>query len=217
MEVNKQNIKAIIFDFDETMYYSPTIKQYYIAYIKRTLKTLSSLSDEDIVFLMDKYGFTSGGEKRVSFGKNCENFGVTKEQWNNYRIKNFFQIDYDNAVTAKNSTYSELAKSYKLFIVSNEVKENLLYKAKRMKIDLRPFTEIIAPNVDNVLEYKSDKTIAYSNLITKYKLNPKEVLVVGDRYEVDIKPMETLGGSGILVKQANEIDHIFKNWVKGKE
>ena len=39
MEVNKQNIKAIIFDFDETMYYSPTIKQYYIAYIKRTLKT----------------------------------------------------------------------------------------------------------------------------------------------------------------------------------
>ena len=104
MEVNKQNIKAIIFDFDETMYYSPTIKQYYIAYIKRTLKTLSSLSDEDIVFLMDKYGFTSGGEKRVSFGKNCENFGVTKEQWNNYRIKNFFQIDYYNAVTAKNTT-----------------------------------------------------------------------------------------------------------------
>ena len=41
--------------------------------------------------------------------------------------------------------------------------------------------------------------------------------MVGDRYEVDIKPMETLGGSGILVKHANEIDDIFKNWVKGKE
>lgn len=202
-------IKVIIFDFDETMYTSSTIKEYYVKYIKQTLTDLTSLSEKEILTLMEKYGFMSNGKERISFGKNCEKFGVTKEQWNNYRIDNFFQIDYKNAVTSNNEIYEKLSKLKKLFIVSNEVKENLVYKAKMMNIDLKPFT-IYAPLKKDVLTYKSNKEDCYRKIIEECQVSSDEVLVVGDRYNVDILPLENLGGHGILINNAKQIEDIFK-------
>ena len=92
---NFDKMKVIIFDFDETMYYSPTIREKYVEYIRNTILILNPALKDNVDELMEKYGFTSGGEKRVSFGKNCDKFNITKEQWDNYRIKNFFQIDYN--------------------------------------------------------------------------------------------------------------------------
>lgn len=202
-------IKVIIFDFDETMYSSSTIKKYYVRYIKQTLSDLTSLSEKDILTLMEKFGFMSGGKERISFGKNCEKFGVTKEQWNNYRIDNFFQIDYKNAITPSNEIYEKLSKLKKLYIVSNEVKENLFYKAKMMNINLEPF-EIYAPLKKDVLTYKSSKEDCYKKIINECKVSPESVLVVGDRYNVDIFPLENLGGHGILINNAKQIEDIFK-------
>ena len=208
-------IKVIIFDFDETMYTSSTIKEYYVKYIKQTLTDLTSLSEKEILTLMEKYGFMSNGKERISFGKNCEKFGVTKEQWNNYRIDNFFQIDYKNAVTSNNEIYEKLSKLKKLFIVSNEVKENLVYKAKMMNIDLKPFT-IYAPLKKDVLTYKSNKEDCYKKIIEECQVSPDDVLVVGDRYNVDILPLENLGGHGILINNAKQIEDIFKENVLWK-
>ena len=202
-------IKVIIFDFDETMYTSSTIKEYYVKYIKQTLTDLTSLSEKEILTLMEKYGFMSNGKERISFGKNCEKFGVTKEHWNNYRIDNFFQIDYKNAVTSNNEIYEKLSKLKKLFIVSNEVKENLVYKAHMMNIDLKPFT-IYAPLKKDVLTYKSNKEDCYKKIIEECQVSPDEVLVIGDRYNVDILPLENLGGHGILINNAKQIEDIFK-------
>lgn len=208
-------IKVIIFDFDETMYTSSTIKEYYVKYIKQTLTDLTSLSEKEILTLMEKYGFMSSGKERISFGKNCDKFGVTKEQWNKYRIDNFFQIDYKNAVTSSNEVYEKLSKLKKLFIVSNEVKENLVYKAKMMNIDLKPFT-IYAPLKKDVLTYKSNKEDCYKKIIEECQVSPDEVLVVGDRYNVDILPLENLGGHGILINNAKQIEDIFKENVLWK-
>lgn len=206
---NFENIKVIIFDFDETMYYSSNIKEYYTEYIKSTLKALTSYDDETIISTMQQYGFFAGGNERISFGKNCEKFGVTKEQWNSYRIDNFFQIDYEHAETANNDTYVKLSKTKKLYIVSNEVLENVKYKAEKMNINLDPFI-IYAPTKQNVLNYQSNKQEIYRKIIEQNNCLPSEVIVLGDRYNVDIKPLEELGGSGILIKHAKEIDEIFK-------
>lgn len=196
--------KVIIFDFDETMYFSSNIKQYYVNYIKSTLLKLSSLTEEKALELMEKYGFMSGGEERVSFGKNCLKFGVTPEQWNDYRIDNFFQIDYENAEVLDNDVYRQLAKKYKLYITSNEVYENIVYKANKLNIDLTPFT-IVAPTKNNVRDGKFSKQNAYQQIIAENNVQPNEVMVFGDRYNVDILPLENLGGSGVLVKKPQDI------------
>ena len=207
IEVN--NLKVIIFDFDETMYYSSNIKEYYVNYIRQVFKALTNYSDEKIEDTMQEYGFKSDGKNRVSFGKNCEKFGVTKEQWNNYRIDNFFQIDYKNAEVANNDIYKKLSRYVNLYIVSNELEENIRIKAKSMNIELSHFKKICAPNKSNIEEYNSNKQEVYKNILEMENCGPQDAIVVGDRYNVDIKPMEELGGKGILIEKAKEINNLF--------
>ena len=200
--------KVIIFDFDETMYYSPTIKQTYIKYIKNTILTLNPMSEQEAMSLMDKHGFTSCGEKRISFGKNCEKFGVTKEQWDSYRIDNFFQIDYSNASIVPNKLYALLSKKYNLYIVSNEVLDNLRYKADKLHINLAPFKKVYAPTKQQLRNYCT-KSDVYKQIKEREHCEFSEMIVVGDRYNVDIQPLEELGGSGVLSCHVTEIEEYF--------
>ena len=205
-------IKTIIFDFDETMYYSSTVREKYVEYIKKTILTLSSLDEKTADELMAKYGFTADGETRVSFGKNCEKFNVTKQQWDNYRIKNFFQIDYNNACTAPNELYQNLSKHFNLYIVSNEIYDNVLFKAKKLNIDLTPFKKVFAPTL-KILNNYCTKSDVYKNIKQIEDCQFEEIMVVGDRYNVDIQPLEELGGKGLLVKHTDEICDFFVDYL----
>ncbi len=203
------NLKVIIFDFDETMYYSRDIKSYYVNYIKKTLLHLTNLDEKMIFQLMKENGFLGDGETRVSFGKNCEKFGVTSQQWNDYRIDNFFEINYENAEILDNEIYDKLSEKYKLYIVSNEVYENVIFKANRLNIDLSNF-EICAPRKSNINDYKFTKQDIYKKIIEDNKIDVSQVIVFGDRYNVDILPLENLGGCGVLVKHPQEIFNYLK-------
>ena len=161
---------------------------------------------------MEKYGFTSGGEKRVSFGKNCDKFNITKEQWDNYRIKNFFQIDYNNASVVSNDLYKQLSKKYNLYIVSNEVLGNVEYKAKMLNIDLSHFKKVFAPTPDLLKNYVT-KSGVYQKIREIENCDFDEMFIVGDRYEVDIKPLEELGGSGFLSSHTSNIEDFFASIV----
>ncbi|MBR2433024.1 MAG: HAD family hydrolase [Clostridia bacterium] len=208
---NPQKIKVIVFDFDETMYFSPSIKVEYNEYIKRTVMALSNLTEEETLLLMDKLGFTAGGEKRLSFTKNCESFGVSKHAWDEYRLKNFFEIDYSKAQIAPNALYQNLAKKYVLYIASNEVLDNVLHKAKRLGIDLAPFKEILAPSPKTLHTYQS-KEQSFMAIQQKEGCHFDEMMMIGDRYNVDIKPLEDLGGHGVLVQNTNDIVSFFKSF-----
>ena len=39
-----------------------------------------------------------------------------------------------------------------------------------------------------------------------------EMMMIGDRYNVDIKPLEDLGGHGVLVQNTNDIVSFFKSF-----
>jgi len=205
----KKDLKVIIFDFDETMYYSSNIREYYIEYIKTTLKNLTNYSERKILELMNEHGFTSGGETRASFGKNCLKFGVTPEQWNGYRINNFFQIDYKTAEVVDNKVLKELSRKYKLYIVSNEIYENIQFKAEKLGIDLSIFT-LLAPKKSEVLDNKFVKQEVYEYILNENDIKASQAIVFGDRYHVDIQPLENLGGKGVLVKHPREIENYIK-------
>lgn len=206
--LNMSKIKTIIFDFDETMYSSSTIRERYVDYIKNTVMTLSNHTESETLALMEKYGFMSNGETRVSFGKNCDKFDVTKEQWDNYRVTNFFQIDYQNAQTVPNYIYKKLSKQFNLYIVSNEIYDNVNFKAKKMNIDTTPFKKIYAPTIEIVKNYVT-KSEVYKMIQQSENCKFQEIMVVGDRYSVDIQPLVELGGNGLLIKHVDEITQFF--------
>lgn len=201
-------VKAIVFDFDETMYSSPTQNDAYVRYIFNAILNLSNYTENQAKKIIEDFGFDKVGQARVSFGKNCEKFGIKQSAWNEYKIDNFFEVDYDNAIIVPNNLYFELSQKMPIFIVSNEIKENLVYKANKLGIDLSPFKDIYAPTKANpsMIE-KKDMML---QIINNLKIEKNNLLAIGDRYNVDIKPCEELGGAGIEVSGSQEVEKIIK-------
>lgn len=205
---NKENIKCIIFDFDATMYYSPTVMVDYVNYIKKTIMTLSSHNERETKKLMKQNGFTLTNKSAPSFTSSCGKFGVKKEDWDRYRIDNFVEVDYSKATSISNNFLKALSKKYSLFIVSNEVDKNIKYKAEKLGIDLSYFTAIVGSSPEEILNQKTatSKSIKYLDIMKKYNFDISNVLVFGDRLKVDIEPIIELGGSGIQVTHPKEIE-----------
>ncbi len=207
MKTGKSTLRVLIFDFDETLYYSPNALDCYVRFIKTTILNLSNYTEEQTMEIMNKYGFTSRGENRVSFGKTCESFGIPKSAWEEYKLDHFYEIDYQNASIVNNDLLKELSKKYPLYIVSNEIYENVVYKASKLNIDLNNFTKIYAPrrNVDKSI----NKRDCYAEILSVNGIQPAEAIVIGDRYSVDIKPFEEIGGQGIQISNVKEIEDIL--------
>lgn len=206
-----KNFKVIVFDFDETLYYSPDVREYYIRYIKKTILNLSNLSEEQTDSLMQEVGFTMENKASPSFSSSCGKFGIEKSAWDNYRIDNFFEINYKNAESIDNKLLNELSNHYPLYIVTNEAYKNILIKAEKLGIDISMFKKIFAPSVEALLggNVKTKKEL-YREIIESEKVLPSEVLVIGDRIKVDVEPMLELGGNGLIVTKPKEIEDFAK-------
>lgn len=113
---NVKNVKVLVFDFDETLYYSPDVREYYIKYIKSTILNLSSLTEMETDSLMKEVGFTMENKASPSFSSSCERFGIQKNAWDNYRIDNFFQINYKNAESIDNNILRKLSTHYPMYV-----------------------------------------------------------------------------------------------------
>jgi FMN phosphatase YigB (HAD superfamily) len=211
-----KDIKVIIFDFDETMYYSSTIRDFYINFIKKTIMTLSSKSEEETLILMKEVGFTKENKASPSFSSSCGRFGITKQQWDDYRIDNFFEIDYATAEVIDGKLLKNLSEKFPLYIVTNEIYKNLLIKAKNMNINLDFFKKLYAPSPEQLGNYFTKKQI-YEEIIKNEGVKSNEVLVIGDRIKVDVNPVLELGGNGLIVKHPNEIKEFFDKHIQVKK
>ena len=204
----KNKVKIIVFDFDETLYYSETALESYIMFIKKSILDLSNHTENEADEIINEYGFNSRGENRVSFGKNCEKFGVKKSDWEEYKKDHFFEVDYNNAKIIDNNLINKLSKKYICLILSNELYENIEYKAKKLGIKLKNFQKIYAPHKNFNGKCPSKKE-TYIKISQEYAVPFNEILAIGDRYQVDIKPLEELGGTGIQISNTDDVNKII--------
>ncbi len=204
-----KKIQLIIFDFDETLYSSPTAQIYYENFIKKAILDLSNYTEEQALKIMNDFGFTKRGENRVSFGSNCEKFGIKKSAWDNYKLNHFFEVDYNNTSTVDEQILEKLKNHYKLALVSNEILENIEYKATKLNINLSIFNKIYAPTKQNVKNFYKNKQEIYSVLLQDFAISHQETFVIGDRYRVDILPLINLGGAGVQIENTDEVAEIL--------
>ncbi|MCM1043855.1 MAG: HAD family hydrolase [Corallococcus sp.] len=201
-------IKVVVFDFDETLYSHPQAQKFYVEYIKNAITDLSGHSQQEALEIIKQYGFDKRGAKRVSFGKTCKYFGVDENDWNKYKVTHFFEVDYDTAQTVDNLLLKKLSQKYTLVILSNELLANVLYKARKLKIDLDVFDKIYAPDYDKGIASLSKKE-TYKQICADYGVTPQNVLAIGDRYQVDILPLAELGGSGVQIASTIDIENLI--------
>ena len=81
-----------------------------------------------------------------------------------------------------------------------------------MNIDLSIFSRIYASDGEKLQII--NKQEAYKDILQSEGLVPSQVIVIGDRYNVDIKPFEEIGGGGVQITNTDEVEGLIKQLLK---
>jgi putative hydrolase of the HAD superfamily len=181
--------KAIIFDLDNTLY--PTKKYATIArknairaMIKAGLNTNQKKAYSILKKIIKKYGsnykyhFDKLIEKLAKNKKHKEKIivaGIIAYHTTKKQIKPFKNIK---------TLLKELKKRFKLFIASEGIKKKQWEKILRLKIE-KYFDDVFITNKKSIRFYK--------RIIKKIKLNPKNIIMIGDNAKKDLFYPKRLG------------------------
>lgn len=200
-------IRVLIFDFDETLYSTPNSQKIYNDYIYRAIQDLSysKSTRENALAVMEKYGFTTKSDERVAFSDFCEEyFSIYTPDWDEYKKTHFFEPNYEKSSIVSNLLLRKISEKRDIVIVSNEIRENIEYKAQKLGIDLSVFAGIYAPTMAKPKQ--KSKYQVYRQIVNNYLLDGTEVYAVGDCLKVDIEPILRLGGAGLLTEDTHETE-----------
>ena len=202
---NLDKIKVIIFDFDETLYYSPNILKLSLDYKRQALIDMKGCTPAEADELLARFGYTLENKHAEAFGNNMANFGLTEEIWNEYKKVKTFVPPANEVKVLSNELLRRLASKYKLYIVSRDIYENIVMKCKLYKIDLSNFSAVICPRAENNYFTPADKSTFYSEILRENDISASQAIVFGDRYKVDIAPMLALGGNGVQIQTITDL------------
>ena len=190
-----ENIKAIIFDADDTLIDHKACEKQALMNVFKGLKREYKEEYQNIFRPLDRNLWDS-----VAKGTNV----VSKEEIPEYRFKKFFDeidlkiTDYQKA----NILFQEgLANSTAVIQNAKEILEYLSYKQYSLYIVTNGLVKLQKPRIINseIAEYISDIIISeavgiakpnpeiFNNLLNKINIKPEEAVMIGDSLEKDIK------------------------------
>ena len=203
-----ENIKVIIFDFDDTLYmdqswehWSKYVENFFFSVFKSEDKVKEILQKYNITYL------TNGMNIALAL---IDEMGSAKS-FIKYQTQNIYKHDYIKVTNISNDDIAKLKEKYALYIVSNSVKKYVLWHLKLFGINKKYFKKIYQ---NNFLVKDSTKAYAYKKILKREKVMPEKVLVVGDNYENDIAPALELNMQGAHVHSLEETQNIINKLLK---
>jgi len=198
------NLKAIIFDIDSTLYTSAEYAFEQVdCQVREFARQRGMTADEGRKMVADyrkKFAAEHNGSK-VSLGNTLLAFGVPIEQsieWRKTLLNPADFLNYDEKLV---SAISLLASKYKLICVTN----NPVLPARKT-LEALGISEFFADIVGLDTCFKSKP--AYEPFETAVKLlgcEIQECLAVGDRYDLDIALPLEMGMGGVLVSGVSDV------------
>lgn len=206
-------IKAIIFDFDATLYnYFDkyyTINSGWTGFISRCLDySLNAVGYKDRDAFIKKYHLEDMCSYfRISNGM-LDEFG-TNQPVIDFLNKEYFHIPDESKIKfIDNEILKDLHKNYKLYIVSGSAPIHVKGYMKVGKIDVNNFDGIACCVRKNE---KVSKVGCYKDVLIKENIKPSEVLVIGDSMTSDLFPGMELGMHVQQTKQLENIKQIIES------
>lgn len=210
-----ENLKAIIFDIDSTLY---TNAQYAFeqvdCQVRQFAKERGISADEARKMVSDyrkKFANENNG-KKVSLGNTLLAFGVPISQsvkWRKELLEPADYLSYDKKLVEEMKI---LSKKFKLICVTNN--PELPARKTLEAIGVSDFFENIV-GLDAC--FKSKPALEpFQKAVDILKVKPEECLAVGDRYDMDISLPLELGMGGILVTGVEEVYELHKNCYNGR-
>ena len=200
-------IKVILFDLDGTLYKSPEIRKKFAQAAYHALAKLKNVSVKEAKTMIEgtreklkeKHGFP------VPYTLTLIRYGMPVELWHKENIEFFDPRDYLSQNGELKEMRSGLTKRCRLAILTNnnEVQAQRILEALNVR-DL----------FDRVFTYNTFKTMKpnpdfFKKAAKEMGVKPKECLVVGDRYSVDLIPAQDLGMQIYEVKGPNDIKKLI--------
>ena len=193
-------LKVVIFDFDNTLYDNVDWGKEWAEFVLAKIEGLLSFLPKDKVkSLMDKYDLHSTNGRLFEKAFNLFASGdtpLTTKDFRDLTATFLYEPNWTGAKTIPNELLRELAKKYKLYIVSNSSESVIRFDCEKLGIDTTVFTEIVQNRFDpKDLSKKAD----YLAVMQKENATAKETLVVGDSNFYDIDPAKEVGTHTILL------------------
>ena len=187
-----QNIKAIGFDVDGTLYKMPDHIWMYVGKIliekaaKLLSKDIDELSEE---FLKRREEYRSNTKTLNSFGLDGEK--IFQEVWDAIEVDKYVSKDEKLA-----NMIEKLRKQYRLFIITNGTGRQVERKMTHLGLDYHDFDPRIYCYDQGWVKPDPQPFLA---AIESLEMKPEEIVYVGDREDIDIEGAKAVGMQTIFV------------------
>ena len=205
-------IKCFIFDFDDTLYYNVSWKQWNKERNEWVRNHFSDYSDKEFTELLQNVL----SKKRIDSGQDIVKLFLKTEgsskAYNEWRYGKRIVLN-EEGKKGEAIPKSELKKfreqcqrlGGKMYIVSNSTKSDIRAFMEYYKIDHTFFEDIL---INDFPENDITKEHLYREILEKNKLEPDEVMVIGNSYKTDILPAKKLKMHTFLCKNGFTYDEV---------
>ena len=132
--------------------------------------------------------------------------GIDMTHWDAYRSEHFGYRLIDNSKAMSEESLKKLADIAPLVLLTNNTRINVKHVLDKINVSEDIFMEIFCN--ENEKKTPSKKTMM-EELLQRYNVKPEEALSIGDRFDVDAKPMIELGGRALILLKPQAIDRFL--------
>ena len=199
-----QDMRAIIFDIDSTLYTNAAYAFEQVDCQVRRFATLRGISNEEARKMVSDYRkkfAAENGGKKVSLSNTLRSFGISIEQSVQWRRELIEPADFLGVDSKLQDALVQLKKKYKLLCVTN----NPILPAQKTlaALGVEKLIEVLV-GLDTCNLSKPAKE-PFLLAAKKAGVFPKNIISVGDRYDLDIAPALELGMGGVLVRGVEDV------------
>lgn len=199
--INKNKIKIVLFDIDNTLYYGKEARKFYSKYsrcLESTLARELKISIEEAKSIADDYRQKYNGHGEKSF----EAFGIDKSIWYEAILslnpqQYLVPLHYSNKLL---KILRELGFTIGAITDGPRIQASKILKA--IQIEENSFDFIIAWEEGGQMP-KYGSTKIYKEICERYAIRPSEAVMIGDSLESDILPAKETGLDVIYINDSN--------------
>ena len=197
-------LKLVILDYDGTLYSGDNFTNWQ-SYCEERLFELTKNNSKYKTYITQKPNFREPGIliKALNY---CN---LKPEDWYNAINSTPYQLNAEKLRATNSEFLKKLKSNHKLYVVTNSPPNFLKITNKLIGLDTSYFEEIISNSFE-----ENSKIKYYKYILEKEKINPNEVLMIGDNYLKDIVPALELGLNVFLVDDVKNYNNNFWKYIK---
>lgn len=208
-KAEKKAYKLIFIDMDGTLYdMEDMVIDGYNSALDYLVDYQGFSSEEAELLLKENHIYPYVSEDACSATAFFMSRGYDVKEWDQKRSENFNCQPIDINKAMKLQSLRRLSESAALVLLTNNTLKNVKRILHHLHIPEDVFTEIFCNEKENKTPSKKP---LMEQLMTKYQARPEETLSIGDRYNVDGRPLVELGGDALIIRRPQFIEEYLND------